>query len=52
MAQNLKPSEEKWRELARQAIKEQDHEKLLILVQQIIATYQEGTPKARRAIAS
>ena len=52
MEQNLNPSEEKWRELGRQAINEQDHEKLLILIQQIIATYNEVTPKARPAIAN
>ena len=44
---DYKPTQEKWRELARQALKEQDHEKLLMLVQQIIETYREQKPTGR-----
>jgi hypothetical protein len=39
--QSLNSYEEKWRALARQALEEKDHEKMLILVQQIIDAYRE-----------
>ena len=42
--------EEKWRALARQALEEQDHEKMLMLVQQIIDAYREQRPTSHRTV--
>jgi len=48
--QTLNYGEEKWRALARQALEEQDHEKMLILVQQIIDAYREQKPTSHRTV--
>ena len=42
--------EEKWRTLARQALEEQDHEKMLMLVQQIIDAYREQKPTGHHTV--
>jgi hypothetical protein len=42
------PTEEEWRTLARQALKEQDPEKLLDLIQQVIEKYDEAKLRLRR----
>jgi hypothetical protein len=48
--QALNYGEEKWRALARQALEEQDHEKMLMLVQQIIDAYREQRPTSHRTV--
>jgi hypothetical protein len=42
------PAEEDWRDLARQASIEEDPEKLLDLLQQVIETYDEAKRRGRR----
>jgi hypothetical protein len=44
----LKPPEQDWRDLARQASIEEDPEKLLNLLQQVIETYDEAKRRGRR----
>ena len=46
VAQNQEPTEEEWRELARQAAKEQDPDKMIALAEQIVEKYAEE--KGRR----
>ena len=47
------PTEEEWRELARQATKEEDPEKLVALAEQIVEAFDAEKRKgARRASAS
>jgi hypothetical protein len=41
LAQNHEPTEEEWRELARQAVKEQDPDKMIALAEQILEKYDE-----------
>ena len=42
VAQNHEPTtEEEWRELARQAVKEQDPDKMIALAEQIVEKYDE-----------
>src|SRR5437868_1187660 len=48
--QTLNYGEEKWRALARHALEEQDHEKMLMLVQQIIDAYREQRPTSHRTV--
>jgi len=50
LLQNL-PHEEQWRTLARQAMKEQDPEKIVALAQLIVEAYQEGQRKGPRTAA-
>jgi len=50
LLQNL-PQEEEWRTLARQAMKEQDPEKIVALAQLLVEAYQEGQRKGRRRAA-
>jgi plasmid stability protein len=45
MAHHGEPTEQEWRELARQALKEQDPEKMVALAQQIIEAYDGQIPK-------
>ena len=42
MASNHEPTEQEWRELARQAIEEEDPDKALDLAQQIVEKYDEA----------
>jgi hypothetical protein len=42
------PTEPRWRELARQASAEKDHEKLLDLIQLVIEKYDEEKRRVRR----
>ena len=48
MTQNT-PTDEEWRALARQALKEQDPEKMVALAQQIVEAYQQQKRKRARA---
>jgi hypothetical protein len=41
--QNHEPTHEEWRELARQAIEEEDPDKALDLAQQVVEKYEEET---------
>ena len=41
VAQHQEPTEEEWRELARQAVKEQDPRKMIALAEQIVEKYAE-----------
>ena len=50
LLQNL-PHEEQWRALARQAMKEQNPEKIVALAQLIVEAYQEGQRKGPRTAA-
>ena len=42
------PSEEEWREIARQATQEKDPEKLLALAEQIVEKYDEEKQRKNR----
>jgi hypothetical protein len=44
------PIEPRWRELARQASVEKDHEKMLDLIQQVIEKYNEERRRLRRMV--
>ncbi len=39
-SKDYKPTQEEWRTLARQAVKEQDPEKMVALAQEIVEAYQ------------
>jgi hypothetical protein len=52
MRENSDPTEEKWRALARQASEEQDSEKLVALVQQVIEAYDAEKRKSPRSATS
>jgi hypothetical protein len=46
------PTEEEWRTRARQALKEQDPEKLVALTQQIVEVYQGEKRKGPRSASA
>jgi hypothetical protein len=52
MTQILTPTKEEWRTLARQALKEQDPEKLVALAQQIVEAYQGEKRKGPRSAST
>ena len=51
MIQNF-PTEEEWRTLARQALKEKDPEELVALAQQIVEAYQGEKRKGPRSASA
>ena len=51
LLQNL-ATEEEWRDLARQAVKEQDPEKMVALAQQIVEAYQGEKRKGPRSASA
>jgi len=46
---SFRPTDEEWRTLARQAVKEQDPEKMVGLAQLIVEAYQEEKRKGPRS---
>jgi hypothetical protein len=52
MTTNPQPTEEEWRTLARQAVKEQDPGKIVAIAEQIVEAYQRQMRKGSRPPAT
>ncbi len=47
---DYKPTEEEWRKLARQAVKEKDPEKMVAIAEEIVEAYQRQLRKGPRPV--